>query len=446
MFGVTVEARGLPSSAIAPGSAAQVPDVRAGNRLAVRTAGPALAAMLTAAACGAEPCPGPIEDGICRAQRIDGLDPHGELGFRFGEPLDLDGDGVEDLVAGARRAGDGDTGLAAAWTRRGELLSVWRGVDVDGLFGHVALAVPDLDGDGAADVVISAPNAIVDGETRGLVLAYALDGRPLWRAVGRAYDGLGWHLAPAGDHDGDGVGDVWAGAPSNPAVAHVYLLAGATGAVLQTLTSTRADDQFGWYLTVVDDLDGDGVADLAIGAPTALIDGARRGAVRLVSGATGVTLRELTGELAGAEFGVMLAPMDDLDGDRVGEIAVAAPANESAETPGTGEVEVFSGATGVRLRRLSGHDDGELYGRMLARVDDLDGDGVRDLAIGAPWWHSKDGRIELRSARSFALLGELHGHEGGWLGWHITRATGGLLASQLHLDADRGALERYVVP
>lgn len=404
-----------------------------------------IAATAALVACGDPPCPGPSEGGLCRMVRVDGLDAHGELGFRFGEPLDLDGDGVEDLIGGARRAGEPDTGQAAAWTRAGDLLHVWSGVDVDGLFGHIVLAVPDLDGDGAADVVISAPNAVVDGEVRGLIEAYALDGRRLWRALGRPYDGFGWHLARAGDRDGDGVEDLWAGAPSNPAAAHVYLVSGATGAVVRTITSPRADDQFGWYLTPVDDLDGDGVADLAIGAPTAAIAGIRRGAVLLVSGATGATLREIVGERAGAEHGIMVAAVDDLDGDGVGEVAIGAPADASTETPGHGEVVIVSGATGAAVRRLGGGEAGELYGRMVARLDDLDGDGVRDLAIGAPWWHDRDGRVEIRSARSFALLGELRGSESGWLGWHLTRADRGLIASQLHLDADRGALELYVV-
>jgi FG-GAP repeat len=402
--------------------------------------------LLTAAGCGDPPCPGPRAGGMCRQVRIDGLDAHGELGFRFGEPLDLDGDGVEDLVGGQRRAGEQDTGLAAAWTRDGALLRQWSGVDVDGLFGHGVMPVPDLDGDGLADVVVSAPNAIVDGETRGLVEAYALDGRRLWRSVGRAYDGFGWQLARAGDHDGDGIEELWAGAPSNTATAHVYLLSGATGAVVMTVTSPRADDQFGWYLAPLDDLDRDGVADLAIGAPTALVDGARRGAVTLVSGATGATLRELTGQLAAGEFGIMLAPVDDLDGDGTGEVAVGAPGGLAPETPGKGEVQIFSGATGVRLRLLTGSEDGELYGRMVARVDDLDGDGLRDLAIGAPWWHGRDGRFELRSARTFALLASVRGAEAGWLGWHLTRADRGVVASQLHLDADRGALELYRLP
>src|SRR6188768_4318087 len=41
-------------------------------------------------------------DGWCVARRFSGDVPNGELGFRFGEPLDADGDGRADVAAGAR--------------------------------------------------------------------------------------------------------------------------------------------------------------------------------------------------------------------------------------------------------------------------------------------------------------------------------------------------------
>lgn len=382
---------------------------------------------------------------MCRALRMSGLDPHGELGFRFGEPIDLDGDGTKDIVAGARRTGDQDTGAALAWSGAGEPLQAWQGSDIDGLFGNVALAVPDLDRDGRADVVVSAPNAVLDGELRGLVEAYRLDGQRIWRSPGRIGDGFGWQVAPASDHDGDGINDLWIGAPSNTVTAHVYLVSGATGTLIDTVSSARSDDQFGFYLAPVDDLDGDGVPDLAIAAPTAEITGARRGAVVLVSGASRAVLRELHGETHGGGFGLMLAPMDDLDGDGVGEIAVGAPGDSDPSTIARAEVQVFSGATGARLRRLASLDDGDFYGRALARVDDLDQDGVRDLAIGAPWWRGRDGRFEIRSARNFTMLADVRGSDAGWLGWFIARADGGVLVSSLHLDTDRGALDLYLV-
>lgn len=398
------------------------------------------------AGCGDDACPGPAGEHTCRVARIDGLTPGGELGFRFGEPLDLDRDGVVDVVAGARRGGANGGGEVAAWTRAGEPLGHWESEHLDALFGHVALAVPDLDGDGGPDVVISAPNAVLDGEPRGYVDAYGLDGRRLWRATGALYDGFGWHVARAGDHDGDGVEDLWVGAPSNPLEGRVYLVSGRDGGVVRTIAGPHPGAQFGWYLTAIGDLDADGASDVAIGAPTELVGGARRGAVYLVSSATGATLRALPGQLPDHRFGEMLAALDDLDGDGVPEVAVGAPGGPTASAPGASEVAILAGATGERLHLLVGLEDDELYGRMLAPIDDLDGDGARDLAIGAPWWRGRDGRVELRSARTLALLAELRGAEGGWLGWHIARAeAAGLLVSQLHADEDTGALELHVV-
>jgi hypothetical protein len=407
-----------------------------------------LIVLLALGACSddPEPCSGVIVDSLCRVVRITGADPQGELGFRFGEPRDLDGDGVEDLLAGARRAGEHDTGEARAWSRTGALLGQWTGSTPDSLFGHSVISLPDLDGDGSADVVIAAPNAVIDGEGRGFVDAYTLDGRLLWHAVGRLHDGFGWQLAPAGDRDGDGIEDIWSSAPADPAGSHVYLVSGSTGDILDTIASRRTDDSFGFYLAVVDDLDHDGVVDLAIGAPAATVDGVRRGSVTLISGSSRRVIGELDGERARAGFGRMIAPLDDIDGDGVGEIVVGAPDDDSDETPGRGEIQVFSGATAVRLRRLEASEEGELYGRMIARLDDLDGDGLRELAIAAPWWHGRYGRVEVRSARTFELLADLRGHEGGWLGWHITRAAGGLVASSLHWDSDRGALDVYRLP
>lgn len=391
----------------------------------------ALAATLAAAsACG---------DNADHVLRIDGITAGGELGFRFGEPLDLDADGRDDIVAGARRGGPSGHGEAFVWSDDGELRAYWEGADADALFGHVALGVPDLDGDGRGDVVISAPNAIVDGGPRGYVDAYALDGRRIWRATGALYDGFGWHVARAlTDVDGDGVEDLLVGAPSNPVTAHAYVISGRSGSVIHTIASGRSNDQFGWYVTSLGDVDGDAMADFVIGAPSATTSGGRRGAVHVISAATGAPLRELTGDIADGHFGEMIASLDDVDGDGIADLAVGAPGE-------TGEVHIVSGATGARIRLLASSEMGELYGRMLASIDDLDGDGRRDLAIGAPWWRNRDGRIEVRSLRTNALLAELHGREQGWLGWHITAAPGALLASQLHADGDTGALELHVL-
>jgi len=143
---------------------------------------------------------------------------------------------------------------------------------------------------------------------------------------------------------------------------------------------------------------------------------------------------------------LMLAPLDDLDGDGLDDLAIAAPVDaEQGAAPGSSEVHIVSSGTGARLRLLAAREPGELYGRMLATVDDLDGDGLRDLAIGAPWWNERRGRIEVRSSRTNAVLAELYGEQpGDWLGWHITRADGpALVTSLLQFDGERGAIELH---
>jgi hypothetical protein len=64
---------------------------------------------------------------------------------------------------------------------------------------------------------------------------------------------------------------------------------------------------------------------------------------------------------------------------------------------------------------------------MVYAAGDLDGDGVEDLAIGAPWHRVGDadkvGRVEFRSGRTGDVLGELAGDGlDCWFGWHIRRA------------------------
>ena len=104
----------------------------------------------------------------------------------------------------------------------------------------------------------------------------------------------------------------------------------------------------------------------------------------------------------------MVASVADLDGDGRREIAVAAPRTDDHTRSRPGEVFIYSSATGKELRHWTGTQPGELFGRMVVSAGDVDGDGVEDIAIGAPWFRrgadDRVGRVELRSGRTGATF------------------------------------------
>ena len=370
--------------------------------------------------------------GWCVARRFAGTVPGGELGFRFGEPLDVDDDGTADVAAGARFTLDRSTlqnGNATVWSgATGAPLRSWTGDLPDGLFGHWVLPVPDLDGDRRADVVIAAPTARADGHVRGVVSARSpATGKEIWQRSGQDGQNLGWDLAPAGDANADGVPDVLAGAPSVDA-GSVKLLSGKDGTVLRTYSPPADVQSFGWYVASVGDVDRDGRPDLAAGAPLEPgIADAKVGGAYVLSARDGRIVHHWQGAVKLDGFGEVVAALGDLDGDAVGEIAVSAPRTNDQTRALPGEVFVYSGRTGKELRRWTGTQPGELFGRMVVSAGDVDGDRVDDVAIGAPWHRvgerARVGRLELRSGRTGKVLYQLFGDEAdSWFGWHVRRA------------------------
>jgi len=110
----------------------------------------------------------------------------------------------------------------------------------DGLFGHWVMPVPDISGDGLADLIIAAPHAPVDGHMRGLLVARSpKTGKELWRRAETESENLGWDMALAGDQDGDGYVDLFVGAPAGDS-GRVYLLSGKNGSVLRTYSPREA--------------------------------------------------------------------------------------------------------------------------------------------------------------------------------------------------------------
>jgi len=252
-------------------------------------------------------------------------------------------------------------------------------------FGWVSAPLADLDGDGALELAVGAPFHSSAGASAGRIYVYGgRSGLELFHADGGAAgESLGHAVRAIGDVDGDGIGEVLAGgrgSPTVPGAARVF--SGASGALLVTSQLGAPGDAFGYAVDGLDDVDGDGVPDLAVGAPLDGTVGAGAGRVYVVSGADGTTvLRSFLGEKAGDNFGSAVARLGDVTGDGLQELVVGAPAAGPATE---GRAYVFDLATGaLAYPALVPDASANQFGQFFAAdVGDTSGDGVPDIYVG----------------------------------------------------------------
>lgn len=200
-------------------------------------------------------------------------------------------------------------------------------------------------------------------------------------------DLFGSSIASVGDVDGDGVSEIAVGAPQDQwrgwNAGLVTLYSGADRRILWESPSTISQEKLGTSLAGTGDMDGDGIPDLLAGCPL-------RDAIRILSGADGHEIARCTdpaGVNLGNDHGV--ASAGDLDGDAVPEILAGDTMNnEVLHHQGKVTVFRFDRASSTCSIRLEIWDNpGDYYdnlGHSVAGIGDVTGDGVPDLAAGEP--------------------------------------------------------------
>ena len=211
-----------------------------------------------------------------------------------------------------------------------------------------------------------------------------------WTVLGANQgDHLGHALASAGDRDADGVNDLLVGSPESdlagPASGQVTLLSGASGAILLQLSGLSTGDRAGRSVAALGDINGDGIPDLAYGAPTRSVSGPQMGAVYVASGSDGSQLLSYEGSTPYGVFGYAIANAGDLDGDGRDDLLIGAP-NEDPNGQDSGAVYAFSTGSqnGSAIHILHGANPGDRFGSMVLSVGDTNSDGIPDFLVGSP--------------------------------------------------------------
>ncbi len=365
-----------------------------------------------------------------------GDEPDHQAGISVALAGDVDGDGVQELGGGAW-ARDGTyqesgavyviTAPVAGTHHVGEVAAaVLEGAADSENMGWVLDGGQDLDGDGLAELVIGTADFhrayVVHGPITGS--AQAAHAGQVWVHTAGSFAGTA--VALTRDATGDGVGDVligaWADDTAGSDAGAAFLLAGPVTAsgVLEDATAvllgTDAGGEAGRAVHDAGDTDGDGLSEVAVGVPGAVRDDEPVGGVFVFQGpVTGtLTLDDAVGRFRGDApdglAGQALAGARDLDGDGLKDLAVGAPA-AGVDIYGPGGVYVLHGPlTGERGLEeadavLWGEDWEDAAGIALEAPGDLDGDALGDLLIGADGVDAP----HTNAGRTYVVLGPISG-------------------------------------
>jgi len=210
---------------------------------------------------------------------------------------------------------------------------------------------------------------------------------------------FGWAVSELRDVNGDGVTDAIVGEVDGGAKTRgrVWVYSGRTGHLLFR-RSGRPGEQDGYAIADAGDVNGDGVSDIVSGAPGQGSDIV--GHAYVYSGADGGTIVRLRGHRHGDMFGAAVSSAGDVNGDGVPDLLVGAPGTGAA----SGHAYVISGRTFRTIRVLSAHRRGDEFGDGVARTADLNGDGMPDLIVGASGKNPGHGAAYVYSGRTGRLI------------------------------------------
>jgi hypothetical protein len=303
---------------------------------------------------------------------VFGEQPHDWFGRRVHTAGDVNGDGYDDVIVGAPQfdTTNPDTGKSYLYYGSATGLSTtaaWTAVGTQGgeLFGRDGKTAGDVNGDGYDDVIVGA-HFYRHGQT-GEGRAYAFYGSATglspkadWFAESNSVGAwFGRSVGTAGDVNGDGYDDVIVGAPKldngEMDEGRAYFFTGsATGLAITASWTTESNQAQAWYGRAVgtaDDVNGDGYADILVGAPNYDTGEADSGKAFAYYGSpTGPsTTADWTASITQfkAWFARSVASVGDVNGDGYSDAIFGAPQYDDGQTDEGAAFEFNGSADGL---------------------------------------------------------------------------------------------------
>jgi hypothetical protein len=347
-----------------------------------------------------------------------------QFGYAVDTAGDVNGDGYDDIVVGARYYDDGQTNEGAVFVYHGS--PTGPGTSADwmvgsnqanaGLGAHVALA-GDVNGDGYGDVIAGAPTFDNGQSNEGRAYVYhgsatGLSAAPDWAVEGNQVNAyMGRAVSTAGDVNADGYADVVVGAyfydddQIDEGRAYVYH-GSATGLSTTpdwTVEGNQTDAHLGRAVGAAGDVNGDGYDDVIIGVT--LYDNGQTDEGRAIvfhGSAAGLSATpdwSAESDQADAGFGLSVSTAGDVNGDGYGDVIVGAYLYDGSLTDAGGTFVYHGSATGLSLApdwTIEGDQAEASLGRVASSAGDVNGDGYGDVIVGAPYYdngHESEGRV-----------------------------------------------------